>query len=455
VYLSWFRRHLFRKGLDELRGIRGRVNRSIRVVWFAARDFRRDLCHERAATLSFATIISLIPFAVLFVSFAVQIGAGAKVTAYLEEKVFPLLAPDFQSKLSEWLQNNISQDAFQKGLGGIVGFVALVTLILSALGVVTTAERSFNRLWKVRGTRTFLQRLTTFWVVLTSSPFILAASSWVEELILPKGGVIEALTEKYLVFKVVYSFLVPISIGFFGFTVLYYFLPSTRVQLLSAISGGFVAAMLWEVSKRSFYLYVAKTSSVYGSLAIVPLFLVWIYVNWLIILWGCEMAHAQQNLAHLSRLQARKAGGRRLPPPFVGVYLLERIGRSFLTGAPLSSTDAVSEELGINAEDVEAVGRSLAEAGLLIEDSVRSGCYALGKAPGKIPLSQVVELLSDDNGLDELPPAEPANPTKRGGQITGTQPGGLATKGLFQKAREGHLQAFQTKSLADLLDSPY
>jgi len=430
------------------------VNRSVRVVWFAAREFHRDLCPERAATLSFATIISLIPFAVLFVSFAVQIGAGKKVTAYLEEKLFPLLAPDFQTKLSDWLQNNISQDAFQKGLGGMVGLVALVTLILSALGVVTTAERSFNRLWKVKGTRTFFQRLTTFWVVLTSSPFILAASSWVEELILRKGGVIESLTERYIVFHLVYSFLVPISIGFFGFTVLYYFLPSTRVQLVSALTGGLVAAMLWEVSKRSFYLYVVRTSSVYGSLAIVPLFLIWIYVNWLIILWGCEIAHAHQNLAHLCELQERKGGVRRLLPSFVGVYFLERIGKSFLAGAQLPSTGVISEELGVNEAEVEAIGRSLAERGILVEDSGQSGSYALGKAPNKISLALVVELLQGDEVPNEITSAH-ASQAKNDGQVTGTQARGPATTELFQRARAGYFQAIQSKSLADLLDSPY
>lgn len=449
MHLSWFKRRLFSKSLGELRGIAGRLNRFTRVFWLAGREFRRDFCPERAATLSFATIISLIPLAVLVVSFAVLFGAGEEVIAYTQEKLFPHLAPDFQVELSRWLENNISRDAFRKALDGVVAFSALVTLVLTALGFVVAAERTFNHVWKVVSSRSYFQKLTAFWVVLTTSPFILAASGWVTT----KGGMFPSLAERYLVLQLVYSFLVPAMIGFFGFTVLYFFLPSARVRVLSAVTGGAVAAVLWQIALGGFRFYVVRTSSVYGSLAIVPLFLIWIYVNWLIILWGCEIAYAQQNLVHLCELLEKNTKGRRLPPAFLGVYILERIGRSFLTGSTLPLAETLSDELGVAVEEVEVVARTLVKGGILLEDSGQAGRYALGKAPELVPLGAVVELLPGEEVPADLLFHSRRGMKNGGCQVTGTLPCGPATGDIFQRARSGYSQAFEGKSLADLLDS--
>ena len=175
-YLNWLREFLFRKRPPDGGRLAHGCLRVGRLLFLAVRGFRRDFCFERAATLAFATVISLIPLAVVFLSFAVQFGAGDMVMESAREHLIPLVAEDFKEDLAEWLQNQISKDAFAKGLVGLVGLIALVSLIFAALGVFVTAERNFNRIWKAQGTRTYLQRLNTFWVVLTTSPFMITAS---------------------------------------------------------------------------------------------------------------------------------------------------------------------------------------------------------------------------------------------------------------------------------------
>ncbi len=427
--------------------------RAARVLWFAGGEFRRDFCFERAATLSFATIISLIPLAVLLLGAAVQFGVGEVFIRYAEEKVFPNLAPAFKTELSSWLESNISRKAFANSLVGVVGFLALVSLITTALGGLTAAERIFNRVWKVVGSRTYLQKLVTFWAILTVSPFVMTASLWIEDFLIPQGGVVERLTHESILLKTLYSLFVPVTVGFFGFTVLYRYLPAARVSVRSAMMGGLVAAVLWEASKRAFYIYVARSSTVtslYGPLSIVPLFLVWVYLNWLIILWGCELTYAHQNLGLLSDLLVRSVKLRRLPPSFIGVQFLESLARAFAGGNRLPSTSELADDLSIRSEEVENVARILVEGGILVQDSRRPGMYALVRAPAFVRLSDVVALL----------PGEETPGSIVEGRILLSIPGactdaGLARTGitadLFVTARRLYLGAFEDKTLEDLV----
>lgn len=392
--MSRLRRLLFdgTTGEPGSRGVFGGLLAAGRFAYLALREFRRDYCLERSATLAFATVVSLIPLAVLFLSFAVQLGAGDRVLEYAKEKILPLAAPDFQETLSVWLEENISKDAFAKGLVGLVGLVALAGLLLSALGIFVTAERNFNRIWKVRGTRTYVQKLAIFWVILTTSPFILTASASVEQLLLPAGGALEAIAQRWFFLRALYSAVVPVSIGFLGFLLLYVFLPSAKVRFRSAALGGVVAAILWLASTKTFYVYVARTSSIYGSLAIFPLFLLWLYLNWAITLLGCEIAYVHQNFASLADGVRPGAPGRPPPASLAALAFLERVCAAFSAGGRPPKAAEIAKDLGLPIPLVEEAARTLSERGVV---GVCSGGYCLLQAPQRILLADVVGFFSD------------------------------------------------------------
>lgn len=414
---------------------RGPVARLLQLAaihWFAWKEFNRNFCLERAASLSFATVISLIPLAVLFFSFAVQLGKGDLVILQAKEKLFPLVAPDFQAELSRWLNENISTDAFATGFVGVLGLMALVTLIISAFAVVVTAERSFNRLWKVRGTRTYFQKLVMFWTVLTTSPFLLAASAWAEGFFLPKGGFVERVIDQSFVLEYLYRLIVPLTIGFIVFTILYRFLPGARVRLRSALFGGVATALLWEVSRRSFSIYLQRgnlVTSFYGSLGVVPVFLVWIYLNWVLILWGCEISYAHQNLADLcsGRLE-RQEPSARAASPILGVSFLEALGQAFFAGKPPPPVSEIAADLGVLTFEAEGVARTLVEAGILVEDLRAPGTFVLARAPEAIRLTDIIQLFE----------VEETAPRPRAGEA-------------FLEARAAFHQAFDGKTLATLV----
>jgi len=436
------KKRLFARDLAELRGFRGWLVRAVRILWFAAREFRRDFCLERAASLAFATLISLIPLAVLLLGLAVQFGVGDRFIHFARAQLFPLLAPDFQLQLSEWLEGNIARNAFSQSVVSAVGLLAIFILVFTALGIINAAERSFNRVWKVQGTRSYLQKLATFWVVLSISPFIITASVWIGDFLVPADGVIAKLADQSLVVSTLYRLLVPTVVGFFGFTVLYRYLPAARVRMGSAVLGGIVAAALWEISTQSFSLYVGRTQlvrSFYGSLAVVPIFLVWVYLNWLIVLGGCELAYAHQNFLLLSERLARSERTRQLPLAFVGIHLLEKLGHAFQAGRESPDADEVARALSTSSETVDEAGRRLVGAGILILDQ-RDERYALKRAPAAVSLAEVMALLPGE----EVPKQPPSD---RDGIAARPQ-----TQRLFLEAEDLYRSAFRGKTLLDLLE---
>lgn len=418
------------------------------MCWLAAREFGRDFCFERAATLSFATVISLMPLSVLLLGIAVQFGKGDEFIEYVKENVFPRLAPSFQQQLSVWLEQNISRKAFQNKAAGIVGILALASLVGAAMGGLNAAERIFNRLWKVKGRRSYIQKALTFWAILTLSPFLMATTLWVGDWLVPRGGIIDHWTQSSLLLQALYGFLVPLTLGFLGLTLLYRYLPQAHVNCKSAAFGAFIAATLWETSKGVFKVYFdwsSAATSLYGTLSIVPFFLVWVYLNWTIVLWGCEFAYAHQNSGRLSEEFVKSSiHARIVAEHHVAIYYLERIGRAFKAGESLPQASVVAAELSIPTSQVEEVARKLADAGVLVANAGGPGEFALARDPSLIRLENVVELFQSDvlgyapgaSGMTRVPAHQ------------------LASRSLLDEAHSRYIGAFLGKTLADLLALP-
>ncbi|MEZ6197670.1 MAG: YihY/virulence factor BrkB family protein [Planctomycetota bacterium] len=251
----------------------GKLVAMVLVVFYAIREFHQDLGLDRAATLSFSTLISLIPLIVLFFSFAGRLGGGDQIIRFVEGNVLEFVAPEVHDDIRGWLNSNISRDAFGEDKTGIVNIGAIVALLTAAVGLLTSAERIFNRIWKAKGHRSYWKKLAAFWIILTTSPFLIAASLFINGLLLPKGGALDTLIEDYGWIKALYDVVIPFLVALLGITMLYVFLPATKVRMRSAVVGGVVAASLWSLSKAGFYIYVSNATTarnLYGQLATVP-----------------------------------------------------------------------------------------------------------------------------------------------------------------------------------------
>lgn len=463
--------------------------RSARLFYYLVLDMRTNRCVERAATLAFVTILSLIPLSILFFSFAGSIGVGDTIIEYVQRNVLPNLAPDFKEKLQEILRENISKDAIRKSFTGLVNFLAMLSLIPTAVAILSTAERSFNLIWRVRRQRSQLQRFTIFWVVLTISPSLLVASTWLADVDLNltdwsasdavevesfdvEVGTPAAVTptvpelpgsEEPAAQSSRFADTTPspaasvmtdssgadesgsswtrrlgaLFIGFVAFTVLFFYLPFTSVRVPSATLGGLVAVLLFVGAKSSFYLYVARTNTLYGNLAIIPLFLIWTYLVWLIVLIGTELAYVHQNF---SDFEDESVSRRRQPALFaVGMLFTEGLVRAFMAGSQPPTVREFSSQHRVDRGTVDQAAGLLTKAGILVADAARSGAFLLAKAPEKVPIEEFVKTLGT------------ANPTPlEGGAQLGGSGRGSTTATLLDAASSAYTTALNQKTLLDL-----
>jgi membrane protein len=369
------------------------VGRLLRFAVLAAKKFNRDNCFQRASALGFATLISLIPLLVLFFSLAGAFGEGDKIIAWVRDTGFRYLAPDFQKDLDEFLVQNISKSAFAQGKTGLVYFGAVVGLLLAAFGMASTAERYMNVIFEAPRKRSYLQKLMTFWVVLTVSPFFIVLSLWVGEWAFRDGSFVSDLRRAAPFLGTAVDLLTPTIIGFLGFTSLYLALPAATVRTKSAAFGGAAAVVLWEVVRRSFFLYVerqATVTSLYGKLAALPLFLVWIYIIWVVVLFGATLAFVHQHQGALHRRErSHRRGGRKHSMPGLALAYLKRLADAHAEGREPPDLPTLTAAWDADGVALKEIAESLADDGWIVEDARATDRYVLAKAPDLIDRAAV------------------------------------------------------------------
>jgi membrane protein len=262
--------------------------------WSEARDLlrfaRMRLTEERlpqvAGSLTFATVLALVPMLTIafaiFTTFPLFNTFRTSLEAYFIQSLMP-------RTISNTILGYLSQFATKATRLSAVGAVAL---IVTAVAMMLTIDRAFNQIWRVKSSRPFAQRIVVYWAVVTLGPLLIGVSiSVTSSLFSATNGVVRS---DAFIGSVFYT-LVSVLLTMCAFTLLYVAVPNRMVEWRDAACGGLVAAIAFEVAKRIFVVFVAKFPTytmIYGALAAMPIFLVWVFVSWLIILVGAVVAAA-------------------------------------------------------------------------------------------------------------------------------------------------------------------
>lgn len=245
--------------------------------------FTEDRCLEVAGSLTYTTLLSLVPL--LTVALAV-------VTA------FPVFG-NFTSGVDDWLARNVLpaqiSSAITKYLAQFaekaaqLTAVGIVFLAVTALLMMLTIDQALNGIFRVHRERSIAQRLLIYWAVLTLGPILIGVSltmtSYLVSISLGLAKGVPLVGELLLL-------LVPILLTSAAITLLYLWVPNRRVHLRHAVIGGLLAGILFELMKRGFGFYVTRFptyTAVYGAFAAVPIFLVWLYFSWVVVLLGATV----------------------------------------------------------------------------------------------------------------------------------------------------------------------
>ena len=251
-----------------------------RFVCLVARRFRADRCSRVAAALSFTSLLALVPLtAVTFAVFSALPGFESWLQA-VQKFIYSNFVPASGEVVSRYLQR------FAANAGRLTVWGTLL-LVAMAVMVLATIEQTFNDIWHVAKKRKHWQRFLGYGLLMTLGPLLIGLSLWLTSylLSLPLFGKQSPLSG---VRAIVFGAL-PVLFEFLAFLLLYRVVPNFPVRLKHALIGALAAAVLFEFSKRGFAQFVVYFSTykkVYGALAALPVFLLWIFLSWTVTLLG-------------------------------------------------------------------------------------------------------------------------------------------------------------------------
>ncbi len=297
------------------------IGKFVGFVKLVVQQFLAHRDDRNAAALTFTTLLSLVPLMTVSLAIFYAFPAAEEVNAVLQDFLFQ----NFMPTAGEVLQQHL--DAFISKASSLSG-PSFAVLIAVALLLMSNIDQSLNTIWEVRAKRGFVSKFLTYWAVLTLGPLLITASVLATSKLVILAGMAHSPWWEGLLK------LAPVSSSLLAFTLIYGLVPNVRVKFSHALIGGAVAALLFELAKRlfAFYLQTFPTyEAIYGALATVPIFLVWLYLTWTIVLIGAEVAHGLR-LYHWN-----KPNPRGVEPGFSdAVYLLLLLDEASAQGRALS-----------------------------------------------------------------------------------------------------------------------
>ena len=260
-----------------------RIQRLLYFCRYLLRRFGEDNCPKNAAALTYTTLFAVVPVMTVTYAMLAAIPAFNQVSGQIEGFIFDNFVPTTGAALRDYL-SEFSQQARQlTGIG-----VAL--LVVTAFLMLVNIEKAFNAIWRIRQPRRGLSSFLLYWAVLSLGPLLLGAGFVVSTYL----ASLSFLTGDAMLASVWSELLgwLPLLLSIAAFTLIFVAVPNTRVSFRHGLAGGVLVALLFEGAKACFALYVALFPSfqlIYGAFAAFPLFLLWIYVSWMIILFGAEL----------------------------------------------------------------------------------------------------------------------------------------------------------------------
>lgn len=376
----------------------------IKLWSHCAKLLRKNRAGQQAAALSYHTIFGIVPLAIvilmIFQSFPAYTDVGDKVTSFIYDQMnltkieYPSPDnPDEMIKLTGQIDKVVNR-FFTGTSKGTITLFSVIIIIWAAIGLLSTIERSFNNIWRVSRHRGFLQRVINYWAILTLGPLLLGVGIYASA----KAALIKDIHQTVLTVggPAVLSYVISVAMFF----LMYYILPNTKVNAKSALWGAAVAALVWQVAKWAFSMYVTGVipySKVYGVLGLIPLTVLWIYVTWLITLFGLQLTFTTQHIDKLD--EAEIASARKNEEYFLGdditaINIMREIARAFKNGKSPLSSEALSSRLDIPAELNEKIVNALVNERFLIKTSEPDTGLIPARQPSDINLADISQAIS-------------------------------------------------------------
>ncbi len=250
--------------------------------------FKSDRLPRHAAALAFSSLLALAPMMAIALALFSLFAGTEQMGSSLEDFIYKFLVPAAGDDVKTYL------DQFSEQAGRLTA-LGLFTFFLTAVLLLSNIESSFNDIWRVKKGRSMSSKLTVYWTMVTGGPLMMGASLTISGYLLTlAAGSVDSYSEQVTSVGVI---MLPFLLEMMAFLLLYLVMPNVRVSLMHALVGAFVAVCLFELTKYGFQFYISNFANyevVYGALSTLPVFLIWVYLSWVVALFGAEVVAVLQ-----------------------------------------------------------------------------------------------------------------------------------------------------------------
>ncbi len=258
---------------------------ALRRISYLLGRFRADRCSENAAALTYMSLFAMVPLLTVLYTMASAVPTFQGLEHQMQAFLFQHLMPETSSDVENYL-NEFSRQA--KNLTG----AGILFLVVTAVLMLRNIEKAFNLIWRARENRSPVSSFLLYWAVLSLAPVALGLALGISTYLASFTGVVD----EYDIFgaKAYFLKVAPLLLSAGAFTLLYIAVPNCRVPFKHSLIGGFVAAIAFHIARGAFTQLVVGSSYtfIYGAFAAVPLFLLWIYLSWNVVLMGGILTHS-------------------------------------------------------------------------------------------------------------------------------------------------------------------
>lgn len=421
------------------------------------KSFVRNRCPVRASALSFSTLLALIPMLAVAMSVtsgllktegeaqiyqavdkfvasimppAATTNSDETITAGTSEtnsqasdslnstnSIAPLTPSDVekvakpaeervvaaQKEAAKWIH-----DFIQNTRSKTLGVTGMVLLVFVAISMLSRIEETFNDIWGVTRGRNWFVRIIQYWTTITLGPLLLVAAIGLASgphFVSARSFISKMPFTGGFVFQ-----LLPLVVLWLTFALMYRIVPNTKVRFGAALVGGVVAGSLWHLNNVFGFLYVSKVvmnSKIYGSLGLLPVFMAGIYLSWLILLFGAQIAYAFQNReSYLQDKLAENVNQR--GREFIALRLMTCIGQRFQRGLPPATIQEISGDLGVPSRLVQQVLQTLLAARLVVEVAGVEAAFTPARPLEKINCHHILVAMRATQGQELVTRDEPS-----------------------------------------------
>lgn len=386
--------------IDKLEKKQGLLIRQLRIFILAIKGFNEDNCLSKSTALTYYTLFSIVP--VIALAFAIAKGFG------FQEVLQNELMKDFTGQKAVLDTVFVyANSMLNNAKGGVIAGVGVMLLLWSVMKLLGSIELSFNEIWEIKKSRSWIRKITDYLSILLIAPIFVILSSGITVILKTEVETISS----HITFLSPANFwilkLFSFSMLWGMFTFLYMALPNTKVTFKAAALGAIIGAGLFELLEWAyitFQLGAGRYSAIYGTLAALPLFLIWVQYSWFIVLFGAELAFANQNVDHYE-LENEIVNISDRYKRVIALMIANVVVRNFMEGGKALTSMEIAKKLDLPIRLARNIIFEFTETGIFTEvktDTDKEVGYQPGISDSKLTVKFIIDKL-DEKGVNELP----------------------------------------------------